>query len=145
MERLVFNQQTCRLYGNRHGRGNNMSAPKLTMHRSGKFTITDPIYKALKSDFVELMLNKETGILYITPSIEQQGFKLRDDGKTNYHSFNSVGLYKALSQHCFKPADKKRVRSASLEVNISDVAHKMFSINYEKPLYYTEEFNPDSK
>jgi hypothetical protein len=146
MERLVFNQQTCRLYGNRHRSGSSLSTPKLTMHRSGKFTITDPLYKALNSDYVELVLNKETGVLYLAASIEDQGFKLRDDGKTNYKSFNSAGLYKALSQHCFKPAEKKRVKSASFEVSISDTAaSKMLEINYKKPLYYIEEFNPDSK
>jgi hypothetical protein len=144
MKRIVFNQETCRLYGNRPGRASGSGAPKLTMHRSGKFTITDPLYKALGSEHVELILNEETGVLYIAPSTAEIGFKLRDDGKNNYKSFNSAGLYKALSQHCFKPADKKRVRSVSLEVNISDAANKMFSVNYEKPLYYTDEFNPDA-
>lgn len=147
MKAIVFNLQTCRMYGNRYKDRNSMSNPKLTMHRNGKFTITNPVYKAINSDFLEVQFDQENNKLYLVASTEETGFKLRNDGKTSYKSFNSAGLYKALSQHCFKPADKKRVKSASLEVIIPEEnsTSKLFEVNYAKPMYYTEEFNPDAK
>lgn len=147
MKPLIFNLQSCRMYGNRYNDGNSMSNPKLTMHRNGKFTITNPVYKAINSDFVEIQFDQENGKLYLAASTEETGFKLRNDGKTSYKSFNSAGLYKALSLNCFKPAEKKRVKSASLEVIIPEgnSTSKLLEVNYSKPLYYTEEFNPDAK
>ncbi len=140
METKIFNPKT--LHSTRRGCKADLT-PKLSIQRSGKFSLNPPVWSALNSDFVEFRQEPD-GRVYMQQADPKTGFKIRpDSGKNkNQRAFNSAALYRIFNS-LLQPPAKQRVKSASFEVDLNPTNQAGVEVIISEPIYINYEFNPD--